>query len=258
MKFLLFFLCLFCSLPAVLYAQVDISPKLVVFNKAEIPQNIIVQHSFNTSKKITLEPIHYRQDENGQYTKLEKPLSSKFNPDKFIEITPQEIELEPSQKKHVQLSLKNWDQLEDGEYRFHLKAIEDIKERSEEKEGISIQFQWGISIPVVIRKGVLNLETQLKDVSLKPFSDDSQKPQLHVTAFRQGSKSALGKINVLWSEEGQDFEKIGELNNFNIFTDISHRKAAIHLTKLPKKGILKIYYLETLTGELLDEISITL
>jgi hypothetical protein len=239
-------------------ARVDIVPQLVVIESRERAGEIIVVNTTQELGDYELSIIHYRQDENGTYEILEEPLSPLFDPQEIVRMSPQEFQLSSLNRQKVRLALRKPADLPDGEYRFHLVAkgyrAQEVNE-PEDNIGVSMTINLAIAIPVVVRHGEVSATGTIGDFELVGSSQSNTgKPELKFTAFREGNKSTLGRIDVSWAPDGQNFENIGFLNHFNVFTEIDKRFGAVPLNKMPRGGTIRVLYTDTQTKEVYDEV----
>jgi P pilus assembly chaperone PapD len=245
-------------LPSVSFARVDIIPHKVVIENRERSGEIIVLNLSQDLNNYDLNVIHYRQDENGAYETLEEPLSPLFDPREILRMSPQSFQLAGSGRQKVRLSLRKPADLPEGEYRFHIVArgYEAMEEKQvEENKGVFMDINVGIAIPVIVRHGDLSATSSIGDFELVgPTRSGTGKPELKFTAFREGNASTLGRVDVSWAEDGRNFEDIGFITNFNIFTEIDRRFGAVPLDKLPRGGTVRVLYTDTITEEVYDEV----
>jgi hypothetical protein len=116
-----------------------------------------------------------------------------------------------------------------------------------------------LAIPVVIRHGDISATGRLTEFDLVgPKPENNNKPALEFVATREGNASTLGEVRVLWAENGNDFEEIAMITNFNVFPEIDRRKGAVPLDVAPTSGKLKIIYTDTQTDTMYDEVTIDL
>ncbi len=127
--------------------------------------------------------------------------------------------------------VKNYNSIKEGEYRSHLSVIE--KDTTKEKSGsstamaFSIKADFGITIPVIIRKGKFDVKAGIKSAVLK--TDKKKKAQLKITLTREGRNSIRGEINIYKIKEKNKRIKIGTVNNFVIYENLSSRSISLNL-----------------------------
>jgi len=240
------------------FARVDILPHLVVIEGRERSGEIIVLNFADQINEFDLQVINYRQNENGVYAILDGPLSPLFDPKEILRMSPKKFRLDELGRQKVRLSLRKPSDLPDGEYRFHIVATgyepdESIKETK--NASVSMKINVGVAIPVIIRHGDVSATGKIQDFEIVGSSKtESGKPELKFTALREGNASTLGRVDVAWSPDGQNYEDIGFITNFNLFTEINKRYGAVPLEKIPRGGSIRVLYTDTETKEVYDEV----
>lgn len=250
--------CVFALMPSQSHARVDILPHIVVINDRERAGEIIILNFAETINEYDLQVINYRQDENGIYEILDGPLSPLFDPKEILRISPKKFRLDERGRQKVRLSLRKPSDLPAGEYRFHIVATgyepDDIK-LADGDVGVAVQINLGVAIPVIVRHGDVSATGSVKDFELVGSSQtQSRKPELKFTAERKGNASTLGRVDVAWAPDGQTYEDIGFITNFNLFTEIDKRYGSIPLEKMPRGGSVRVLYTDTETKEVYDEV----
>ena len=117
-----------------------------------------------------------------------------------IRYAPRRVTLPPNQPQSIRIGLQAIDALPDGEYRAHMlfRAIPKTPAADGSADaGNSLRIQlipiYGISIPVIVRKGNLQGTAALTNVRM---GKDNEGPTLEFDMARQGDKSIFGEIHV--------------------------------------------------------------
>lgn len=117
-----------------------------------------------------------------------------------IRYAPRRVTLPPNQPQSIRVGLQPSKPLADGEYRAHMlfRAIPKtpaVDASSAATDSVQIQLIpiYGISIPVIVRKGTLQATAALNNVR---FGKDEQGPTLELDINRSGSRSLFGEIHV--------------------------------------------------------------
>ena len=259
-RFALLILLAFIYIPEA-HARVDMVPHIVIFEPRERSSEITILNLSDETREFRLKIINYKQTPpRGSYQILEGPLDPAFDPDQVVRFSPRTFTLAPKGLQKVRLSLRKPGDLPDGEYRFHLLATsyatEEESRPSNDNVSIVMAMNVGIAIPVIVRHGNVSSTGQLSDFDLRPGSQtQSKKPELHFLASRSGNSSTVGRISVAWAQDGRNFEEIGFIRNFNVFTELQEREGRVVLDKFPTSGVMKVTYFEdTQNKTLYDEI----
>jgi P pilus assembly chaperone PapD len=117
-----------------------------------------------------------------------------------IRYAPRRVTLPPNQPQSIRVGVQPVDNLPDGEYRAHLlfraipktPAATDNQEVSKELK-IQLIPIYGISIPVIVRKGNLEGTAAMANVRI---GQDNEGPTLEFEMTRKGVKSVFGEIHV--------------------------------------------------------------
>lgn len=117
-----------------------------------------------------------------------------------IRYAPRRVTLPPNQPQSIRIGMQAMDTLPDGEYRAHMlfRAIPKTPAASSTQDaggGLKIQLVpiYGISIPVILRKGNLEATAALTNVRM---GKDNEGPTLNFDISRKGEKSVFGEIHV--------------------------------------------------------------
>lgn len=117
-----------------------------------------------------------------------------------IRYAPRRVTLPPNQPQSIRIGMQSMDTLPDGEYRAHMlfRAIPKAPAADAGQDaggGLKIQLIpiYGISIPVILRKGNLVATAALTNVRI---GKDNEGPTLDFDMTRKGEKSVFGEIHV--------------------------------------------------------------
>ena len=263
----IFFVCVIFSLlfSAQSYARVDIIPRKIVMDSRDRSAEITILNLFDKEGTFRIDVVYNRQNEDGTYTVIETPLSDDFDAGKIVRFSPRQFTLPSQGRQKIRLSLRKPADLPAGEYRFHVKALRfaELDGGTAPKQsgmGISMKMNVGVSIPVVVRHG----DTQQAEAKItKPrlvSLGESGRPELQMTIERTGQQSSIGSLGATWEPDGYDqVDRIGYIENMNIFPEISYRDVAVPLKYIPKgKGAIRLRYIDnatkSTTGTVLDEL----
>lgn len=264
MKYLLALICLMAIgnfFPA--HATIDITPQKIVIDARERGGEFTVLNLFDKNGTFRIELLNYEQEENGSYKKLKSPLNPNFNPEEIVRFSPRQFTLKPGQRQKVRLSLRKPADLPEGEYRFHAKALrfatEEEKREGAKNNSVSLLMNTAIVIPVVVKHGNTQVQTKLDNATLiDPSQSPKERPELHIDVLRDGTASAIGKLDVYWQPTAGKTKKVGTIVNANVFTEINKRTFKIPLSEtLIGQGTVTVRYTDEVNkGKILDEITI--
>lgn len=119
----------------------------------------------------------------------------------MISYAPRRVVLAPNQPQSIRIGLRPPAGLPDGEYRAHMlfRAIPESKPvvaptTAEKSVSITLTPIYGVTIPVIIRRGTLKATAALADAKL--IQDDGRSA-LQLAISRSGTRSTYGRIRVL-------------------------------------------------------------
>ena len=148
-----------------------------------------------------------------------------------IRYAPRRVTLPPNQPQSIRIGLQAIDALPDGEYRAHMlfRAIPKTPPAdgsADTANSLRIQLIpiYGISIPVIVRKGNLQGTAALTNVRL---GKDNEGPTLEFDMARQGDKSIFGEIHV--TKPGVS-EPISVAKGIAIYPEIASRIVSLPLS----------------------------
>ena len=118
----------------------------------------------------------------------------------IIRFAPKRVTLPPNQPQAIRIGLQGTEELPDGEYRAHMlfraiPKVEAVTEQDTDSSGLKIQLVpiYGITIPVIVRKGSLSATAALANPRM---SNEAQGPALLFDLSRKGDRSVYGEVHV--------------------------------------------------------------
>jgi len=262
------FLTLFSALIAVsgimtspAQARIDIVPQKIVVESRDRSGELTILNLFKEPSTFRMDIVHYAQDENGAYKKLNAPLNPAFDPASIVRFSPRQFTLQPGGRQKVRLSIRKPANLPEGEYRFHIKSLRVAQPNLDNlDDGIYMHANIGVTIPVIIRHGNTSATAKISNARIvEPARTAAGKTELQFTLNREGNASTVGEAKVLWQPANGKQILIGELNHLNVFTEVNTRNVKIPLDNLPYgAGTITVRYQHAQgknKGEIYDEVS---
>ena len=213
-----------------IFAQGDlmVMPKRVVFDGKDRSHEVNIANTGNDTATYAISFIQYKMAEDGNFIQIEEAEEGQHFASDFIRYYPRRVTLAPNEAQTIKLQVTKTGEMSEGEYRSHLyfRAVE--KETALAKEdlqqntdGISINIKtvFGISIPVILRKGNTKADVQLKNLQL----DLSENPILSLDIVREGNRSLYGNFTVSYKADGKTEKEIGKVNGISVYTPNSKR-----------------------------------
>lgn len=240
-------------IPFELTAQGDllITPRRVVFEGNKQSQELTLANTGQDTARYNVSFVQYRMTESGAFEQIEVADSGQYFADKYLRFFPRSVTLAPNEAQVVRMQFRRMPDMQEGEYRSHVyfRAVPTETALGEETLadstaiGIRLIPIFGITIPIIIRIGELDLSVELKDISLDTKTDTI--PNLSVTFTRSGDKSVYGDMTVNWVSGNENLE-VGVVRGIAVYTPNKLRRFNMQLRKPEgvdySKGKLVIRY----------------
>jgi len=232
-----------------------ITPMRVVFDGNKQKEDINLVNLGKDTATYTISFVQRRMNEDGSFVTIDKPDSGQMFADPYLRLFPRKVTLAPGEPQAIVLQCKRKPGMLAGEYRSHLyfrseKNYSALGTKSPaDTTLLSVQITpiYGITIPIIIRSGIVNVAASLSDLKVESEHDTIQ--NLRLTINRTGNISIYGNISIKYFPvQGKSYE-IGTVNGVGVYTNINKRNILIRLNKTPgvnlKNGKLKVQYIST-------------
>jgi hypothetical protein len=171
----------------------------------------------------------------------------------MISYAPRKVLLPPNQPQSIRVGIRPPTDLPDGEYRAHMlfRAIPAPRAATAPSAapatGVSISLTpiYGVTIPVIFRKGSLNVKAAITGAQMIVADGN---PALQLSMTRQGTRSTYGRILVLKSGQSKP---VYESGGISVYTELNARKATLPVSReaVPlMMGPVTIQYREELSA----------
>lgn len=225
-------------LPVNLCAQGNllITPRRVVFEGNKQSQELTLANTGTDTAKYTVSFVQYRMTEDGSFIQIEQPDEGQLFADKYLRFFPRSVTLPPNGSQVIRMQYRKMPDMQDGEYRSHVyfRAVPNEKLLGEEQTnsdttsiGIKLVPIFGISIPVIIRNGDLDVKVELTNINIDTKSDTV--PNLSLTFERSGSKSVYGDLSVTWLPAQGEPVEVGIVRGLAVYTPNKIRRFKMQL-----------------------------
>lgn len=150
----------------------------------------------------------------------------------MIRYAPRRVTLPPSEPQSIRISARPGADLPDGEYRVHMsfaaipkvKPVEPVADAPENGLVINLTPIYGITMPIIIRKGALQVTTALANPKIVQSASG---PTFAVDISRAGEASVYGDLLVY----GQgNPEPLFVVRGLGVYPEIESRHAAFALS----------------------------
>jgi hypothetical protein len=263
MKKRILWLCIFVlSFCLQVKAQGDllVTPTRVVFegNKQKESLSLVNMGTETTTYSVSF--VQKKMNEDGSFVDITEELPGQPFADPFLRIFPRQVTLAPQESQVIMLQYRRKPDMLPGEYRSHIyfrseKDYTALGQKSTKKDSTSLSVQiipiFGMSIPVIIRTGEVNVAVTLQDLKLE--TPDNTIRNLNFSIHRTGNISIYGDIRVTFIPGvGKPYE-IAAVNGVGVYTNINKRNVSVRLANTSgnvwTRGKLKVSYISNTGGK---------
>jgi hypothetical protein len=229
-----------------------ITPSRVIFEGNKQKESLNLVNTGQDTATYSISFLQYDMKEDGSFVTIEKPDSGQMFADPYLRIFPRKVTLAPGEPQVIMLQCRRKTDMPAGEYRSHLyfrseKNTMPLGEKSSrDTTHLSVQLipVFGLSIPVIIRSGSVNVISDLKDLKLETPKETAQ--TLKLTINRTGNISVYGDILVEFIPvQGKSFQ-IGAIKGIGVYTNIPKRNVLVKLNNTSGKpltnGKIRVQY----------------
>lgn len=235
--------------PAQAAGDLLVAPTRVVLDGARGTEVILNNiDSAPATYRVSLEVRRMNADGTLDEVEAEKVTAAEQQALSMITYAPRRVELAPNQPQAIRIGLRQPADLPDGEYRVHMlfRAIPDARPVTQGQEvnpGLSIALTpiYGVTIPVIIRKGALKATAAIGDARI---DRSNGQPELSLSLSREGARSTYGRIRVL--KPGKS-APVFEVRGVAVYPEVTKRSVSFPIdaqTAAQLAGPATVQYLE--------------
>lgn len=241
-------------LPSDLHAQGNllITPRRVVFDGSDRSFDLNLANTGKDTSTYAISIVQIRMNEDGSFENITEPDPDQRFADRYIRYFPRSVTLGPSETQVIKLQLIRSNELQEGEYRSHMyfRSVPRKKPLGTEEEirdttTISVRLTpvFGITIPVIIRKGTSTASVKLSDLNLE--INENSEAVISFVFNRTGNMSVYGNILVEHISPQGSVTRAGVLNGVAVYTPNKVRRLRFNLINTGidyTKGKLRVTY----------------
>ena len=230
-----------------------ITPHRIVLDGRDREARVTLTNSGSASATYRLFFVNYRMTRKGDFDPVTSPSAVTDAGDRFLDkmirFSPRQVELPAGETQIVRLMLRLPAALQDGEYRSHL-VVQSIPKKEleprvlqEGKARATITTLYGISIPIILRRGKTSAEARFGEGRLETENDQKA---LLIPLQRTGNASIYGDVTVTLRQPKQKDIVIGQSNGLAVYPPLPERELRIPL-QLPvgAKGQIHVVFHES-------------
>ncbi len=228
------------------YANLVITPFVVVFEKNERFKEVVVVNTGGETRSYEMEWSFLNMTEGtGRYEAAEGA-GDAFDMTKHIVFSPRRVTLTPGAKQKVRLRLARPEDMPSGDHHVHLRfsavarATQNPVELDTKKPQIDVDVSVSYAIPVILRAGDLPMEGSIGDVKLTRNENSGALNAEIPLTHEKGGAAILSHMYVYHIDASGQEELVGEVSNANVFPEIETKIYKVQLNKKITGGQLKV------------------
>jgi hypothetical protein len=249
---LTFLISLFVSLNVSAQGNLLITPKRVVFDGNKRSEELNLANIGKDTATYIISFIQIRMKEDGTFERITAPDAGQNFADKNLRFFPRSVTLGPNEAQTVKVQLTKSGDLAPGEYRSHLyfrasppeKPLGDIEPEKDSVLSVRLTPVFGISIPVIIRKGESDATANISEVKVNAPKDTIQ--SIDITFTRKGNMSVYGDVAVDHISPTGKVTRVGGVKGLAVYTPNLTRRFHLIFNPIPginyHAGKLKVVY----------------
>ncbi len=215
-----------------------VTPTRVTFEGAKKNEVLTLVNRGSDTAIYELVVVQYRMMPDGRLQEIDVPDSGQLFATEQIRFFPRRVVLAPKEVQNVRVQLKSPEGVAQGEYRSHLlfRAVPRTIPASgldttlaPTEFGVQLTALFGVSIPMIVRRGELEASVSLGDLSLGQGKDSAHMPILSMVFTRTGSESVYGDIKVKFHPVGGGEVELAMLKGVAVYTPNTTRTLQLQL-----------------------------
>ncbi|HOU02564.1 MAG TPA: fimbria/pilus periplasmic chaperone [Bacteroidales bacterium] len=230
-----------------------ITPRRVVFEGSSRSIDLNLANTGKDTSAYAISIVNIRMKDDGGFENITEPDPDQRFADRFIRFFPRSVTLGPNEAQVVKVQLTRTNELQEGEYRSHIyfRAVpkkvplgEEEKIRDTTTISVKLTPIFGITIPIIIRRGTSTAKVTLSDLVYETV--EGSQPRISFTFNRTGNMSVFGDIVVEHISTQGIITRVGAVNGVAVYTPNKIRRLQLNLNRIPginyKTGTLRIIY----------------
>ena len=242
------------SFQSIAQGNLLITPIRVVFEGNKQKEDLNLANIGKDTAIYSISFVQKNMKEDGSFVNIEKSDSGQMSAEPYLRIFPRMVTLAPGEAQVVALQYRRKPDMAAGEYRSHLyfrseKNYKPLGMGNAERDSTTLSVQlipiFGMSIPIIIRTGAVNVSAALSDLKLDSQQNTIQ--NLKLTIHRTGNISLYGDIIIQYiPTQGKPYQ-IAIAAGVGVYTEINKRQVVVKLNNTSGKtltnGKLKVQYI---------------
>jgi len=224
-------------------ASISFSKYRFVFDDQLRQDSLVLTNSGSNAAICTLSSENFLMSEAGPLKLATKEDNISNSAEKILRFSPRKVTINAANKQTVRIASRRRPNINDGEYLSYLKmsCVEQTNPNEVQTNQIAIKANFVHYIPVQVRVGKLSATTRIDNPRLTSIDGTYSLSFDHI---RGGSRSIIGKINIVDKETG---DILGKINNTAIYMPFTKKEHRIALSTRPD-GPVEIIFTEEKTS----------
>ncbi|GMM84947.1 hypothetical protein [Pseudoalteromonas sp. MTN2-4] len=219
------------------FANLALSEYRLYFDGRSKNNSLMIRNTSDKNLDFRLVLVHKDMTEEGNLINVSEADVQGRSAKSMLRYSPRRGTIKAKDMQAIRMTVRKKANLAHGEYRAVLKIIASEAQDPNEA-GISIKPKVAYSIPVIVRHGRLEVESNIVNPQL--VTQNGQ-PTVMFWQTLNGNRSLFGDFKIL----NEDEEVVGEIKNLGVYTPLTRRKVFIPLTE-SASGPLTIQYEENI------------
>lgn len=236
-----------------------VAPTRITLDSGQRAGHVYVTNNGSETVTIRISLVNKRMTPDGRLVSADNPIGGERFADTFLQYAPRRTTLAPGEGQTVRAMVRRDGDLAPGEYRSHLKftveppsgAGRESGGRNGDKDEDDITIRmipvYGVTIPVIVRRGDLSASVDITDASIVSAST-SDVPLVRLMLKRGGNRSVYGDLRVTHRDRSGEERVVGLTRGVAVYTPLSERSVGVRLNRLGESrlraGTLRVEYVE--------------
>lgn len=229
-----------------------VTPIRVVFEGKKQKEALNLVNMGKDTATYSISFLQYNMNEDGSFASIEKPDSGQMFASPYLRIFPRKVTLAPGEPQVIMLQCRRSADMIEGEYRSHLyfrseKNYKPLGSAIKDTTLLNVQLipVYGMSIPVIVRSGKVNVGSSLSNLNLEVLPNLEQ--NLKLTINRTGNISIYGDLLIEFTPSQGKPINAGGVKGVGVYTNIGKRNIVVKLKNTTGKpfsnGKLKVQFI---------------
>lgn len=211
-----------------------VSLKRVTFEGSKRSEILTIINNSATPETYRLEWLKYRMEDGKSALRLleEGETADDVNwADDMIRFAPRRVTVPAGGSQQVRLLLRRPKDLQEGEYRSHLRILTEVPPKPFDKSkdpnlpNIQLRVQPGVSLPVFVRHGKLEAQAEITNAKLSKIETGLN---ASFRLSRTGNRSVYGDFDFVCNDGGEE-KILRQLRGIAVYTETSYRDLSFDL-----------------------------